>query len=88
MAKKQEILSLSDAMAGLPKDFAFFADHFSSSVQPQLAAREADRVKAVARQRNFGIGGVLLAVVIFAACGMLIPEDGLIFGGFIGVFGR
>lgn len=86
MAKKQEILSLSDALAGLPKDFAFFADHFSSNVQPKLAAREADRVKAVARQRNFGIGGVLAAVVIFAAFGMLMPEDGFIFGGFIGVF--
>ncbi len=86
MAKKQEILSLSDAMAGLPKDFGFFADHFSSAVQPKLAAREADRVKAVARQRNFGIVGVLVGIAIFAGFGMFIPEDGFMFGAFIGVF--
>jgi len=86
MAKKQEILSLSDAMAGLPKDFGFFAEHFSTSVQPQLAAREADRVKAVARQRNFGIAGVALAIAIFFGFGALVPEDGYMFGAFIGVF--
>lgn len=86
MAKKQSIMSLSEAMEGLPKDFGFFADHFSTGVQPALAAREADRVKAVARQRNFSIGGVLLAIAIFAGMGFLMPEDGFIFGGFIGVF--
>jgi hypothetical protein len=86
MAKKQNIMSLSEAMEGLPKDFGFFADHYSTSVQPALAAREDDRVKAVARQRNFSIGGVLLAIAIFAGFGFLMPEDGFIFGGFLGVF--
>lgn len=86
MAKKQEILSLSEAMEGLPKDFGFFAEHFSSTVQPKLAAREADRVAAVARQRNFGIGGVLLAIAIFFGFGTFVPEDGYMFGLFIGVF--
>jgi Protein of unknown function (DUF3137) len=84
MAKKQEILSLSEAMEGLPKDFGFFAEHFSSTVQPALAAREDDRVKAVTRQRNFSIGGVLLAIAIFAGFAVFMPEDGFIFGGFVG----
>src|SRR5690606_17758769 len=85
MARKQQILSLSEAMEGLPKDFGFFAEHFSTTVQPALAAREDDRVKAVAQQRNFSIGGVLLAIAIFFGFGYFIPEDGYIFGGFIGV---
>ena len=40
MAEKQKILSLSDAMAGLPEDFGFFAERFRTTIQPALAARE------------------------------------------------
>lgn len=62
MADKHEILSLSEAMEGLPKDFGFFAERFTSSIQPALAGREADREKAVKKQRNFTIIGVILAI--------------------------
>lgn len=86
MAEKSEILSLSDAMEGLPKDFAFFADRFTNTIQPALAGREDDRVKAVQRQWQFIVIGVALGVAIFAGGAFLIPEDGMIFGGFIGVF--
>ena len=44
MADKREILSLSEAMEGLPEDFAFFADRFTGTIQPALAGREAERV--------------------------------------------
>jgi len=73
-------------MAGLPKDFGFFAERFQSVIQPALAGREDDRVRAVARQRNFVIIGILIGLAIFAGMGVFIPEDGWIFGGFIGVF--
>jgi hypothetical protein len=86
MAEKREILTLSDALAGLPKDFGFFADRFTNTIQPALAGREDDRVKAVKKQRNFIIIGVLLGIGIFAALAFLVPEDGIMFGGFIGVF--
>lgn len=85
MAEKEKILSLSDAMAGLPNEFGFFAERFSTVIQPALAAREDDRVKAVTRQRNFVIVGVLIGIAIFAGGAFFIPEDGMIFGGFIGV---
>lgn len=85
MADKQEILSLSDAMAGLPKDFGFFPERFRTTIQPQLAAREADRVAAIARQRNFIIIGVLLGIAIAAGIATLVKDDGIIFGGFVGV---
>ena len=62
MADKREILSLSEAMEGLPKDFGFFAERFTSSIQPSLAGRETDRVKAVKKQRNFLVIGVVLAI--------------------------
>lgn len=62
MADKREILSLTEAMEGLPKDFGFFAERFSSTIQPALAGRELDRVKAVKKQRNFTIIGVILAI--------------------------
>ncbi len=84
MADKQEILTIGQAMEGLPKDFGFFGDRFSNSIQPQLAARETDRVKAVAKQRNFTIIGVLIGIAATAGLAFTI-EDGIIFGGFLGV---
>ncbi len=85
MAEKQKILSLSEAMSGLPKDFGFFADRFTSTIQPALSAREDDRVKAVARQRNFVIIGILLGIAALVGLGYFLAEDGWIFGGFLGV---
>lgn len=85
MAEKREILSLSEAMEGLPKDFGFFANRFTGTIQPALAGRETERVSAVARQRNFIIIGVLLGIAIVAGFTFLIREDGMIFGLFLGV---
>lgn len=83
MADKAE-LTLDQAMEGLPKDFGFFAEAFRSQVQPQLAAREDDRKKAVKRQQQFGIFGGLAALA-GVGIGFLIGQfDGLMFGGFIG----
>ena len=47
MAEKQEILTIGEAMEGLPPDFQFFAERFRTTVQPGLVAREADREAAV-----------------------------------------
>ena len=77
---------MEQAMEGLPKEFAFFADRWRDAIQPQLVDLEDERVAAVKRQRNFIIIGVLLGIAIFAAFAFFIREDGLIFGGFIGVF--
>jgi hypothetical protein len=85
MAEKQKIQSLSEAMEGLPKDFAFFAERFRTSLQPALAGRESERIAAVARQRNFIFIGILLGITAFAGLGVMLPEDGWIFGGFLGV---
>lgn len=60
-------MTLDEAMAGLPADFAFFRDHYSADVQPRLAAREEERLAAVKRQQVFAIWGVLAAVVISAS---------------------
>lgn len=90
MADKQEILTIEQALEGLPADFQFFAERFRSSIQPQLASREHDRVAAVKRQRNFTIVGVLLGIAILVGFVMLMKNgdgwpDGLIFGGVLGV---
>jgi len=60
-------LTIDQAMEGLPKDFAFFADHFRDTIQPQLAAREDDRVAALKRQFNFTLVGVVLGAALAAA---------------------
>ncbi len=83
MADKTEILTLDQAMEGMPQDFGFFPERYRTSIQPELAARETDRVAAIARQRNFTIIGVLLGLAI--AAGMAASmEDGIIFGGVLG----
>jgi Protein of unknown function (DUF3137) len=87
MAEKREILSLSEAMEGLPKDFGFFAERFTSSIQPKLAGREADRVKAIAKQRNFGIIGVVIAIAATAIGFGVFQEPFGIFLGAIAGFG-
>lgn len=84
MAEKQKILSLNEAMEGLPDDFGFFPERFRTVIQPALAAREVDRVKAVAKQRNFSIIGALLGLGAFGGIGPFL-EDGFIIGGILGV---
>ena len=85
MAEKQKILSLSDAMAGLPEDFGFFAERFRTTIQPALAAREGDRVKAVKKQRNFGIAGVILAIAGTAiGFGVFQEPFGIFIGAMLG----
>lgn len=91
MAEKQEILTIEQALEGLPSDFQFFGERFRSSIQPQLVDREHDRVAAVRRQRNFTIVGVLLGIAILVGLGLVVSNnsgepDGWIFGGFLGVF--
>jgi hypothetical protein len=84
MADAKAPLTLQEAMAGLPKDFEFFAEAYRTQVQPQLAAKEDDRKAAVKKQRNFGLIGIVAAVVV-AGLGFLLAQfDGLMMGGFFG----
>lgn len=87
MSDKRQITSLAEAMEGLPKDFAFFADRFRTSIQPALADRENDRVNAVKKQRNFGIIGVILAIAGTAIGFGLFQEPFGLFLGAIAGFG-
>ncbi len=87
MADKREILSLSEAMEGLPKDFGFFAERFTSAIQPSLAGREMDRVKAVNKQRNFMIVAVMLAIAATGIGFGVFQEPFGIFIGAIAGFG-
>jgi Protein of unknown function (DUF3137) len=84
MADQQDILTIDQAMEGLPPDFQFFGERFRTSIQPALAAREGEREAAVKRQRNFTIIGVLLGIAA-TAVGAFIAEDGWIFGGIGGL---
>lgn len=91
MAKKQEILTIEQALEGLPADFQFFGERFRSTIQPQLQSREADRVAAVKKQNLFTVIGVALGIAAFAACAFLIraengDADGWIIGAFVAVF--
>lgn len=91
MADKQEILTIEQALEGLPADFGFFAERFRTTIQPKLLEREHDRVAAVKKQRLFSVIGVALGVAILLGFGLLVKSDtgepdGWIFGGFIGVF--
>ena len=79
---KGQDLTLDQAMEGLPKDFAFFADHFRTNIQPQLAEREGERLAAVKKQFNFTIAAVILAALA-ATAGFVFFQSpfGLILGG-------
>ena len=84
MADKQEILTIEEAMEGLPPDFQFFAERFRTSVQPGLVGREADREAAVKKQRTFIIIGVLIGLMIGVG-GFFLGEDVWPFGIFVGI---
>lgn len=64
MADHGRELTLDGALAGLPPDFQFFGERFRTTIQPQLAARETDRVAAIRKQRTFTIYAVLAAIVL------------------------
>jgi hypothetical protein len=86
MAEQAQIATIDEAMSGLPKDFAFFAERFRNVIQPQLAGREDDRVKAVKKQTTFTIFGVLAAVALSIGSFVLFQHPagvvlGLIAGG-------
>ena len=82
----QPELTLDQAMEGLPKDFAFFADHFRTSVQPKLLEREDERVRALKKQMNFIFWGVLAFIALTAGGYILFREFfGAILGGFAGI---
>lgn len=81
----EDIATLDQAMAGLPPDFQFFANRFTSVIQPQLAAREADRVAAIKKQQMFIVYGVA-AFLALGGAGWLIFKEwyGFLVGGFAG----
>lgn len=83
---KQE-LTLDEAMAGLPADFAFFRERFDSQVRPQLVAREDDRIKAVKRQKQFTIYAILAAVVLGGGLTWMTKEFMVLFFAGIAGFG-
>jgi hypothetical protein len=78
-------LTIDQAMAGLPPDFQFFANRFTSVIQPKLAAREGDRVAAIKKQQMFTLYGVL-AFAALGAGGWFIFREwfGFLIGGFAG----
>jgi hypothetical protein len=76
-------LTIDQVMSDLPKDFGFFADRFRTSIQPQLAARETDRLAALKRQFNFTLIGVVIAAVISAVSILFFKSP---IGLFLGLF--
>jgi hypothetical protein len=73
MSDKHE-MTLDEAIAGLPPDFAFFSERFRTQIRPGLEAREGDRLGAVKRQRNFAIGGVAGGIGIGIVGQLLAPD--------------
>jgi hypothetical protein len=65
-------LTLEEAMAGLPADFAFFPERFRTQICPALETKEVERLAAVNMQRNFAIG----AVAVFIVAGALVQAFG------------
>lgn len=57
-------LTIEEAMARLPADFAFFAERWRSELQPALAAREGARVAALRRKKFWTFGAVAAALLI------------------------
>jgi hypothetical protein len=76
-------LTIDQVMQDLPKDFAFFADRFRTTIQPQLAAREHDRVAALKRQFNFTLIGVVIGAALAAAGFVFFQHPAGVFLGFI-----
>jgi hypothetical protein len=82
---KEQLMTIDQAMDGLPPDFAFFAERFRTQIQPSLAAREDTRIAAVKKQRDFAVYGVLLGAAI-AAGGLILFHHpfGVVLGAMAG----
>ena len=78
--KPKQDLTLDEAMAGLPADFAFFPERFRTQICPALETKEVERLAAVKMQRNFGIG----AVAVFVLVGALVQAFGSGWGWAVG----
>jgi hypothetical protein len=70
-------LTLTDAMDGLPAEFGFFPERFSTQIQPELATHETARLDAVKRQKQFGVYAVLAAVAI-GLVDLLVIQNGML----------
>ncbi len=75
--------TIEEAMSGLPPDFAFFADRYKTVIQPQLAGREDERVRAVRKQRNFTIYAVIAALVLSGGGVALFQHPAVAILGFV-----
>jgi len=78
--------TVADAMAGLPAEFGFFAERYTSDIAPRLAAREQDRQTAV-RHNTYGIVGALVVAAAGAAAGHFFFNElffGLVLSGIVG----
>jgi hypothetical protein len=74
-ARTTGLMSLDEAMAGLPAEFGFFRDRFTSEVEPELSSREDARKEAVAHQKQFLIYAVVAALVL-AGAGFVFFQSG------------
>jgi hypothetical protein len=84
-ASKMAPATIEEALAGLPPDFQFFANRFSSVIQPKLLEREADRVAAIKRQQMFTLYGVLAGLAVGAGGYVIFKEwFGFLIGAFLG----
>jgi hypothetical protein len=77
---------LSQVLADLPPDFAFFEAAYRDHVEPDLLLREERRLAAVARQKQYGLMAVALGAAL-AAGGFLFFRSpiGLIVGFLAGI---
>lgn len=82
---KMEIRTVADAMAGLPAEFDFFSERYTSQIAPQLAAREDDRQKAV-RHNTLGMIGAGIVALAGGGVGFFFNEPmfGVFFGFILG----
>jgi hypothetical protein len=85
MAEEQAApANLSDILAGLPSDFAFFEQAYRTDIEPDLLLREKARLQAVARQKQFTIWGVALAVFLAVFVFVVFRNPmGVLLGAFI-----
>jgi hypothetical protein len=85
--------TVTEAMSGLPAEFGFFAERYSTQIAPRLAAREEDRQTAV-RHNTYGLIGAGVVTAAGGGVGFLFQEIffGLIiaavFGGMVYAWGN
>ena len=86
-------LTLDEALAGLPEDFAFFRERWVSDLQPQLAELEVQRVAAVEKSNRFRMFAALGALLVggggFTIFHNPVPVVfGLVVGGMLWAWGE